>query len=125
MSSKPWTDAHRREALRRTYEIAAELARHGTLYSADVLRGNRRDEAEFRDAMAAAGFAAARVNREVRRVRDLAEGRMVRETLYRVYHQRDTRIVDWPTRNLAEAWVMGHAPKGARIVRIARIRKAP
>jgi hypothetical protein len=90
---KPWSEAHAREARRRTYELAAELAgddRGGAawLFVADVRESaSYRGEELWRESLGS-HFDPARVNAEVRRVRGLAEGRIVRETVW-----RDGRIV--------------------------------
>lgn len=89
--ARPWTDAHRREALRRTYEIAAEACEKRP--SADIRNGLaamsydvEAGEDRWRAALAQwLQIDPARIDREVRRVRALAEGRLVRET--------DTRYV--------------------------------
>lgn len=97
---KPWTEAHQREALRRTYEIAAELVVAGRADEASYLvidvgvyvvsewkfRLNFRNDG----GSDGPGFDDVRINREVRRVRALAEGRLVREHDERFYVRRPT-----------------------------------
>lgn len=77
---KPWTEAHRREVRARKHEIAAERERaYG--HSTSVLISLPISEETWRDWLTySAGFDDARIEREVRRVRALAEGRLVRET---------------------------------------------
>ncbi|HSM93421.1 MAG TPA: hypothetical protein VLT47_11095 [Anaeromyxobacteraceae bacterium] len=84
---KPWTEAHRQEALRRTYELAAEIAdvndrRNGGPWIARHAFANVFDEQRWRGLLSST-FDAARIEREVRRVRGIAEGRLVREKGYR------------------------------------------
>lgn len=74
-----WTDAHRREALRRTYEIAAvlvaaESARRATYLVIDA-HSYAAVEQDWREDLADSrgpAFDAARIDREVRRVDRLA-----------------------------------------------------
>jgi hypothetical protein len=71
-----WTEAHAREALRRTYEIAAELAdpNNGGPWIAGLVFGNIGDEGLWRTLLSGGGLDAARIDREVRRVDRLARG---------------------------------------------------
>ncbi len=89
----PWTDAHRREALRRTYEIAVAVVDNAAPFSCDydwrpVALAALESEAEWRRALAYVGcgtmLTSTRVDREVRRVRDIAEGRLMREMVWHV-----------------------------------------
>ena len=74
--SAPWTDAHQREALRRTYEIAAEAVSHVAALSAmPRIMIRVWSEAAWCEWCADAGLDATRIIRELRRVRDIAEGR--------------------------------------------------
>jgi hypothetical protein len=87
----PWTEAHQREAQRRTYEIAAELVGAGHVAAAWMLvppslaDGIAQSEEFWRDWLGTVSHDGrplldpARIDREVRRVRGLAEGRLVRE----------------------------------------------
>lgn len=79
----PWTEAHRREALRRTYEIAGEFAESTRGVVPDGIlecpRQMAQEEQTWRADLGSC-LSAARIAREVRRVRALAEGRLVRET---------------------------------------------
>lgn len=96
--SEEWTDAHRREALRRTYEIAAWLVSEGRENDARSLIANLGegvpDEETWRAYLYVGdgpAFSDARIDHEVRRVRALAEGRLVRETVHRVRYDNNTR----------------------------------
>lgn len=84
-----WTDAHRREALRRTYEIAAEFVAAESARRAAYLVIDAHSyaaiEQDWREDLAdtrGPAFDAARIDREVQRVHALATGRLVRETLW-------------------------------------------
>lgn len=78
MTAPQWTEAHRREARARLYEIAAERVRTTGRESSSY---SMREEAGFRYALEREfEFDPARIEREVRRVRGLAEGRLVRES---------------------------------------------
>jgi hypothetical protein len=129
MKANEWTEAHRREALRRTYELAAELVGRGEPNG--PTNGKRAawflmEQIEATDYektwLAALGTAlvdSARVNREVRRVRALVEGRLVRGTgeRYRIRGgPRDGQDFD----DLANA--RRHAAAAGGGWRIARLR---
>jgi hypothetical protein len=112
---KPWSDAHTREARRRTYELAAELSadwRKAKGLIRDVWESATCGGEDLWRESIGAFFSTARVDAEVRRVRALAEGRFVRET--------------------ETMWRLGHGcltrnPPGmhpARPVRVQRIRRA-
>jgi hypothetical protein len=89
-----WTEAHQREALRRTYEIAAELVGVGRDDDARCLtiRPERAawSEKGWRVSLFEGRLNGARIDREVHRVRGLAEGWLVRETSERI----ETRWAD-------------------------------
>jgi hypothetical protein len=135
MSARPWGEAHRREALIRIFEIGAELARaHGKAAAHRTLSpwfghmGPAADptytEAQFRELLsgplvefARTTLTPARIDAEVRRVRALAEGRLVRETVWR--RDEDPGFGDlFSTKDLAGGGV------GLRSVRVTRIRRA-
>lgn len=121
MSARPWTEAHRREALRRTYEIAAELAAVGEerrAYGLAGQNGAHDPDVWTTDLSEEAGLYAARVEREERRVRALADSppRLVRVTTWRGQSGEE-----YATR--AEA-VADKSHGGCRLTRITRIRKA-
>lgn len=102
----PWTEAHRREALRRTYEIGAELvADDGDDHRAYLLLET------------GTPYAGGRVDREVRRVRALAEGRLVRDTGWRV--GREWYAAGEEARDRRQAY------PGMPLLRVTRIRRAP
>lgn len=122
----PWGKVHTREALRRTYEIAAELvatdpetaARLGRVCAAPMAEGAWRAFLEGAPTRGAPrlGLDRARIVREVRRVRALAEGRLVRET---------ERLVLWP--DGCKRPIVGDVPfpKGWPVLRVTRIHRCP
>lgn len=86
-TAKPlWTEAHRREAWARIFELTAAALREHTHEPlrktiALVPRSLVATEKVFRvRGLDGFGFDPDRIDREVRRVRALAEGRLVRET---------------------------------------------
>lgn len=111
----PWTEAHEAERHRRTYEIAA------TLRPVEAVAMVRHDfhgsigEAGWRRVLDGAGLDPARIDREVRRVRGLARGRLMRETWWRVglcwYADRDRAKQE-------------RRDMGAPMFRVTRIRRA-
>lgn len=125
-----WTEAHRREAYCRTWELAAALARDGRQMEATELLETpwniAQREATWRADLGCA-FDPARIDREVRRVRALAEGRLVRETRER------WRIVDTTEGCHVTIWEGDQRPDDGEArdpwiivkVRVARIRRAP
>lgn len=128
---KPWTEAHKREALRRTYEIAAEL--NDDPHRAD---GIATDAVYFSGAcgrwrahLKTSGLVLARIEREVRRVRALAEGRLVRETVWYARSRLGDVSDERPDRSvlLADLKAAGRTriANGDRIVRVTRVRRAP
>lgn len=127
----PWTEAHRREALRRMREIAAICATSTDGSERAVGHGMLRntspsDEAGFRIILAESAYmTAARIDREVARVRALAEGRLVRETVWACKTaamgiDRPEMVTDERT---ARRWLSTRC-QGDSIVRVTRIRKA-
>lgn len=138
-----WTVAHRREARSRLYQIAAEMMLAGVPETG----GRRRrwkpgknpnaliglyhrceSEREFRSAMEwDTKFKPARIDREVRRVDALATGRLVRETVWQARHVGGTSpLAECDTRAALGEWVgRGYIAAKPRIVRVARIRRAP
>jgi hypothetical protein len=129
-----WTEKHRREALRRTYEIAAELASAADrAYSSQTIRVDVGSEAEWRACLGWVLLRAdpARIDREVRRVDHLARGVLVRETrgFYRVRAGDNFGhecVLTPEGKAAAKTWIKGHWP-GARVVKVTtrRIRRAP
>lgn len=124
--AKAWGDNHRREALRRTYEIAAEVVfeeanEQRAHYLLNATRGWASEE-RWRDHLARCRIDPARIDREVRRVRALAEGRLVRDTRWRVEGtdaaEEDGCFWDEPTPPPASV------RKNRRTVRVTRIRRA-
>lgn len=129
MSAKPWIEAHRREALRRTYEIAAEMQPYEAAWLTQGAESYAKNEVAWRNNLSdenSAALSVGRIDREVRRVRALAEGRLVRETTWRVEYPtgNNDRSV-WT--NLADAREEAKPNKwrvAARVVRVTRIRRA-
>lgn len=119
--TKPWTEAHRREALRRTYEIAAELAGAGSPYARGLAEDPFVASEDGWRGWLAAGIDAARINREVRRVRALAEGRLVRVTTWCMRANGST--CDFTSAADARQWRGHHEPMRA-VVRVTRVRRA-
>lgn len=86
---KPWTEKHRREALRamlmicygHTFDRPGDVAPRSTVFRVPVSDAD--SEESFRAALATA-MRPVRIDREVRRVRALAEGRLVREERWHV-----------------------------------------
>jgi len=111
MSAAEWTEAHQREAVRRTYELAAAEAGRGDRIAADLFVveawGFAASEERWRRSLTICDIDPARIDREVRRVRALAEGRIVRDVT------SDRRLRP--------------SPKGlvSVPVRVTRIRRAP
>jgi hypothetical protein len=95
---KRWRQKHQREALRRIYEIAGEaVAACGEdvgLSIAVSALWSAASEQHFRDGLAEAKFDHARIEREVRRVRGLAEGRLKRVRMVQV-HRGGTGGLVW------------------------------
>ena len=133
MKAIEWTGAHKREALRRSYELAAELSAvdRSTLLADTLARaalGACRDLGRFSALLSTVGYDAARIERELRRVDGLATGRLVREVWYCIrWRGSDDLFGRSQSRADAEASVMRERPRGARgcIVRVTRIRRAP
>lgn len=90
--AQPWGDAHRREAKIGTRRLAdeADIGGHPvraqalTLIAASATGVNMATEAVWCERLRLVGVDAARVRREVARVRALAEGRKIREVKWRV-----------------------------------------
>lgn len=120
MSARLWTEAHRREALRRLYEIAAEQVGAGN--ESRVAKGCPHEsdignEDEYTFALRHGLLLnAARIDREVSRIRALAEGRLVRVTTWRGQSGEE-----YATYAAADA---DKSHGGCRLTRITRIRKA-
>lgn len=122
MSAKSWTEAHRREAARRIYELAAELSASNLLGAESLANRAIRysnSESGWRD-FVAGWFDPARVDREVRRVRALAEGRLLREPIEWWAKTRNGTGIKGNDREEAESM----CGKGYGLVRISRIRRA-
>ena len=138
-AAKAWTEAHRQEAFIRCFELCVRHAMNTPIDSLEssadfcsaqhVLAGgyaNISTERGWRAWLRAAcsEMKRDRIDREVRRVRALAEGRLVRETAWSVAVDNDPRRVTWPTLEKARKWRDDHAPEGARIVKVKRTRRA-
>lgn len=124
---KPWTEAHRREAQRRTYEIAAQMVSDGYGPSADRLALDlRADIGREKDwtsrLLRWTGLGAARIKREVRRVRALAEGRLVRETVWRVVDVNGDTIREEHDRHMVADLL--DEEESTRMIHVTRIRRA-
>lgn len=122
-ATAPWDERHRREAWTRIFELTAAALRASTkpLGKTDALDPDLlvHDEVTFREwGLRFHGFDDARKDREVRRVRDLAEGRKVRLLGYRV------GLNFYTTGQRAEA-IAYAASAGYVAQRSARIRRAP
>lgn len=128
---KEWTDVHRREALRRTYEIAAEHAEYDSCARPLADDPWVNDEQMWRQDLASI-LDAVRIDREVRRVRALSEGRLVRETVYQSRRRYSDgslgalALAEDSTRAglAAHASAMHHNRDEFGIVRVTRIRRA-
>ena len=112
--SAPWGEGHRREARIRWREVANALDAEGdSTWASDAARTWSDTEHDFREAMRQSRRDP---DREVRRVRALAEGGLVREDGYRVgLRETDdySEAQDWSQET------------GLRLVRVTRIRRAP
>ena len=119
-----WTEAHRREALRRTCELAAvavDVWVALNVVPGDLTTSNRwAEHLSFR-----LGFDADRVAREVRRVDRLARGLLVRESGWAGRTWKGT-VYAMPDRDGARAWVLAMPlamgqHDGRHVVRVTRI----
>lgn len=121
---KPWTERHRAEALRRTYEIIAEQAdRSPAGRREQTVRVDVGSEDEWVDCL---GWVLdiddpARIDREVRRVRGLAEGRLVRWQGWQGTTRDGGTMGRTASAETAQRW----KENGAKVVRVTRIRRAP
>ena len=129
---KEWTEKHQQEALRRTYEIAAELVGAGKVQEATYLVSNAGyyagAEDSWRGDLADAdgpAFDAARIDREVRRVRGLAEGRLVRETVREARDRHGDTRRTYPPGEIRREERALVASQGGGIVRVTRVRRLP
>ncbi len=135
---RAWGDAHRREALARLGQIAAhfvlnrceDAARRLSLGSPNRPSSSVADpraptERAWRTCLAEGGLSEPDIEREVARVRALAEGRLVRDTFVRVVDD-DTICGEGRTRGEAEqhALFRGFSLADVRVVRVTRIRRA-
>ena len=129
VSAAPWTEVHRREAVIRSAELLVFALRRDLPVAkasdvADMLGANVLLAEGFADVETEHGWRRwlslatkwANANREVRRVRGLAEGRLVRETMWRAAG------FEYEDRTLA---VDRQDFRGGPIVRVTRIRRAP
>lgn len=119
---KPWGEAHQRETARRLYEIAAEYAGRGDDLRALEIASEITDdlsEAAFRESLfdpPGPDMGMVQIEREVRRIRALAEGRLVRS---------EERVVLWPDGIKRPLVTDTAVPKGWPILRVTRIKRAP
>jgi hypothetical protein len=133
MKAKPWTEAHKREGYGAVVRAAIEVAQAGDERRAKSILGavlwSGASEAHLRDGLSEAyPDDHARVDREIRRVRALAEGRLVRETVWRAVSRLGDVSNDFQERAplvaaLRDAGRTREA-NGDRLVRVTRIRKA-
>lgn len=134
---KPWGENHRREAEVRVYELAAQEARTGSSTRAHLaveglVRETELDEAAFREILFYAwglDLDVVTIDREVRHVRALAEGRLVRETFVavKVDGVAYKRVSLADARASAAEWNSDPAHAGIRLaypVHVTRIRRA-
>lgn len=135
MSGSEWTDAHRREAVRRLYEIAAEFIgidsedpmgpQRGQILMASSITlrpwSYAETEAIWRCELINYHLDAARISREVRRVRRLAEGGLVRETVWQARDEDGDVIREDEDERHANDLL---GAEGVRIVKVTRIRRA-
>lgn len=135
-----WTIAHQNEALRRTYEIAAIMAARGDTTFGDVNGDSpgahqaqamggypTATEVEFRQGLATwACFDSKRIDREVFRVRALAEGRLVRKEHWiardLLGFMSDRKFDGDGAEDKARSWAGEY--EHAAVVRVVRIKKA-
>lgn len=131
---KMWRQKHQREARRRIYEIAAEVdgvsSEHVASSIVASVLWSSASERHFRDGLAEANFDQNRIDREVRRVRGLAEGRLTRERIVQVRRGGTGGLVwsgiDTPE-NVAIARALWHeranTRQPGRLVYVTRIRR--
>jgi len=122
-----WTNEHRCEAARRAYEIAATIDEpRARALALDYMWGTL-NEANYREVLRAAGLDAPRIAREVRRLRGLAEGRLVRTTSTRYYVRQpgalDEEFGTPSGARLAASQRLGAVAITARVVRVGRVVK--
>jgi hypothetical protein len=132
--SKSWTAKHRVEA----WACICDVAKRAAMEDPKGLRAwptpwQRSCESEkfFREWLARAGLDAADLDREVERVRDLAEGRKVRQTLWRARRPRKAvdRLLAVGMSVRETSLLLPEKPKptdlpGYDIAHVTRIRKA-
>lgn len=132
---KEWAEAHRREARIATRRLAddADLAGNPALAMALTSIANTATGAQistdskWRERLRLVGLTDARIEREVRRVRAFAEGRLVRETEWIIVSGSRARrsFNDTLEEARTELWAWRATDDGAHIVRVTRIRRAP
>lgn len=130
--TRPWTEKHQREALRRTYEIAAECVSRGDDNGAVLVTNEPfaacMFESRWRESLerigVAEGFTADRINREVRRVRDIAEGRKVWEVVPRfaVVRSDGMRSASFEARSSANDYANSPLRQPSHTYTVERIR---
>ena len=139
-----WGDREQREAHRRTYELAAEMIgtdsaapstgnpQRGQCLLADTAAayafGSTRTEATWRSTLKSLLFSPERIDREVRRVRAIAEGRLVREPERIVYQLRNRHgmvLREVGLRAEVAVWTgtLGTTGDTVRRLRVKRIRR--
>ena len=124
MTTKPkWTAKHKREAMRRTYEIAATIDARRADDIARAASWGAECERRYRDNLSAAGLDAQRIERDVRRVRGLAEGRLVREVTWHVRMIAGNLSCAMEEASARDMWRHATTTQGV-LVRVARVRRA-
>ncbi len=130
MSSEAWDATCQREALRRIYELAAEaVARTGEdVDKIGELSENGQREEWFAQACFELGLNKARTKREVRRVRALATGRLIREEAWLAvdpaWRPGDVEHSGGPDPEKDARRCVANMGKGWRVRRVLRIKRA-
>jgi hypothetical protein len=131
--SLPWTNLHRLEALRRYLRVLDALVVNVDLERAAQALGGCRFTINVKDFATEKDFRAALIlemrcdsdeaDKHVRDVRDLAEGRKVRETFFRlIVGDKTKRIRAEGTRELVQVF-RGHETGPCTMSRVARTRR--
>jgi len=112
--------------VRRTYELAAAEAGRGDRCAADLFIveawGFAASEERWRRNLTICNLDPARIDREVRRVRALAEGRLVREVRFKVRGRLGESEETSDRAEAAEA-CRDRVASGDRVVKVTRIRR--
>lgn len=123
-SNRPkWTDEHRSEARRRAYELAATLPAQKARTIALDAEWGAAGEQHYRRILREAGLDTGRIEREVRRLRALAEGRLVREVTWHVRMIAGNLSCAMEEASARDMWRHAITTQGV-VVRVARVRRA-